>query len=333
MDFQFQYTQAIWLLAALGFFLLLFFLVIRWKKSASRRIGDPTLVKELIKNYSPNLFSVKFFLLCLAFAVGVLALMNPRKPGSSDGVSRKGIDVAIALDISKSMLATDHEPNRLQKAKEFVNKLMDAMPDDRIALVLFAGQAYLQMPLTTDHNAAKMFVSTADPYTMAAQGTVISDAMRVSSLAFNNKDRRFKTVVLISDGEDHDLASLETANEMAIQGIMINTVGIGSTTGAPIVDPTTGEQKKDASGNIVISKLNEVELKQIATVTNGTYLHLQDPDEAVKDMVTHLSQIEKKAFTDITLMNFKSYYWWLAALMFLLLILELFLPERKKIKS
>jgi Ca-activated chloride channel family protein len=208
---------------------------------------------------------------------------------------------------------------------------MDSMPNDRIALVLFAGRAYLQMPLTTDHNAARMFVETADPLTMAQQGTVISDAMRVSSLAFNNKERRFKTVVLISDGEDHDLASMETANEMAAQGIMINTVGLGSISGAPIVDPATGEQKKDASGNIVISKLNEDELKQIAATTNGIYIHLDDPNTAVTNMTDHLSQIEKKAFTDVTLMNFKSYYWWLAAAMLILLIAELFIPERKKL--
>ncbi len=294
-----------------------------------QKIGDPPLVKELIKNFSAPLFAMKFILLCIAFSAGVLALMNPRIPGEGDSIARKGIDVAIAMDVSKSMLATDIQPNRLQKAQEFTNKLMDALPEDRIALVLFAGRAFLQMPLTTDHNAAKMFVTTADPISMTSQGTVFSEAMRVSALAFNNKERRFKTVVLISDGEDHDLASLEAADEMVAQGIMINTIGIGSPIGSTIADPTTGEPKKDATGEIVLSKLNEEHLKQIARVTNGTYIHLQDTDKDVQQLLIHLSQIEKKAFTDVSMINFKSYYWWAAAIMLLLLLVEFFIPERK----
>lgn len=333
MYFQFQYKEAVWLFAAIGFFFLLFLLLNRWKRKTIRKIGDPYLVKDLIRNFSPALFSAKFLLLSLAFAAGVLAFMNPRKPGDTDGVARKGIDVVIALDISKSMLADDIPPNRLSRAKELINQLFDAMPDDRIGLVLFAGKAYLQMPLTTDHAAAKMFVATADPSTMQQQGTVISDAMKISSFAFNNRERRFKTVILISDGEDHDLNAIETANQMSEEGVMINTIGIGSPEGAPIVETTTGEQKKDAMGNIVISRLNEEELKQIAAATNGIYMRLQNTGAAVKEMLNHLSQIEKKAFTDFSLMNFKTYYWWFATAMFLLLLAEVFIPERKKVAA
>jgi Ca-activated chloride channel family protein len=257
--------------------------------------------------------------------------MNFRKPGSAGG-DRKGIDVAIAMDVSRSMYATDMQPNRLEKAKEFATELLNAMPDDRIALVLFAGKAYLQMPLTTDHEAAKMFITTAGSSALPQQGTVISDAMKISALAFNKADRRFKSVVLISDGEDHDMNALETAAQMAEQGINITTVGIGSPAGSPIIDPATGEQKKDLSGNIVISKLNEEELKQIAAATNGSYIQFQNTSEAVKNVLTHLSLIEKKAYTDISLMNFTTYFRWFAFPMFLLLLIEFFLPERKKVK-
>ena len=329
--FQFQYKDAVWFFAAVGFIVLLFILVLSWKKNTIRKIGDEHLVKELVKGYSQRLFIAKFILICLAFAVGIVAVMNPRKPGEGAGVNRKGIDVAIALDVSKSMLATDLQPNRLQTARNFIYKLMDGMPNDRIALILFAGRAYMQMPLTTDHNAAKMFVQTADPMTMSQPGTALSDAMRVSAYAFNNMERRFKTVVLMSDGEDHDPASLEAAEEMSSQGIMVNTVGIGSPTGAPIVDPTTGTQKLDASGNVVISKLNEEHLKQIATTTNGIYIHLNEPDIALKQLSDHLGQIEKKAFTDLSLVNYRSYYWWFAFAMLLLLFAEFFLPEKKPV--
>jgi Ca-activated chloride channel family protein len=331
MSFYLQYKEAVWLLGAIAFFIILFLLALSRKKKIIRKIGEPRLVKELIRNYSAILFTLKFLILCFAFAAGVLALMNFRKPGGPGG-ERKGIDVTIALDVSRSMYATDFQPNRLEKAKEFAIQLMNAMPEDRIALVLFAGKAYLQMPLTTDHEAAKMFIATAAPSALPQQGTVISDAMKISAMAFNKADRRFKSVVLISDGEDHDMNALETAAEMAEQGINITTVGIGSPGGSPIIDPANGEQKKDLSGNVVISKLNEEELKQIAATTNGSYIQFQQTDEAVKNVLTHLSQIEKKAYTDISLMNFTTYFRWFTFPMFLLLLIEFFIPERKKIK-
>jgi len=299
-----------------------------------KRIGDKNLVKNLIRNYSPGLFSLKFSLLSVAFAAGVVTAMDLRKPGDTEGVNRKGIDVVIALDVSKSMLATDLAPNRLERAKQLIGKLMNAMPNDRIGLVLFAGKAYLQMPLTTDHGAASMFVSSASPDAVPQQGTVVSEAIRRSANAFNAAERRFKAVVLISDGEDHDAEAVKTAKEFAEQGLMINTVGIGSPEGSYIPDPSTGQNKIDpATGSAVISKLNEDELKQIAANTNGIYIRLQESDDAVKQLQEHLSQIESKAFGDVSLMNFKAYYLWFAAAMLIFLLAEYFIPETKKVKQ
>jgi Ca-activated chloride channel family protein len=331
LNFQFQYTWFIWLLAAIPFFILLFILLMRWKRKTVKRMGDKKLVKELTTNFSPKLFSLKFLFLLLAFASGVIAVMNLRKPGDAEGVVRKGIDVVIALDVSKSMLATDLQPSRLERAKQFINKLMTAMPDDRIGLVLFAGKAYMQMPLTTDHSAAQMYVSSAGPDAVPQQGTVISDALKMSANAFNTADRRFKAVVLISDGEDHDEEAIKTAKELADQGMMINTVGIGSPEGSTIIDPATGTNKKDETGNDVITRLNEEELKAIAASTNGVYVRLQGSDEAVNVVKKNLSQIESRAFGDVSLMNFKTYYWWFATVMFIFLLAETFIPERKKV--
>ncbi len=264
-------------------------------------------------------------------AIGILAAMNPRQPGETDNTNRKGIDVAIALDVSKSMLATDLPPNRLERAKQFIGKLMAEMPNDRIALVLFAGKAYLQMPLTVDHGAAKMFVSSASPDAVPQQGTVISDALNMSANVFNNAEKRFKAVVLISDGEAHEEEAVKTATDLAEQGVMINTIGIGSPEGATITDPATGELKKDAAGTTIISKLNEEVLKELATATNGIYIRLESSDEAVAVLKKQLSQIESKAFGDVSQMNFKTYYMWLAGGMLLLLLIESFIPERKKV--
>jgi len=292
------------------------------------------LVKALIKTYSPGLFSLKFGLLSIAFAAGVVTVMDLRKPGDAEGINRKGIDVVIALDVSKSMLATDLAPNRLERAKQLIGKLMNVMPNDRIGLVLFAGKAYLQMPLTTDHAAAAMFVSSASPDAVPQQGTVVSEAIRRSANTFNAAERRFKAVVLISDGEDHDPEAVKTAKELVEQGMMINTVGIGSPEGSYIPDPATGQNKVDpATGSAIISKLNEEELKEIAASTNGIYIRLQESDEAVKQLQEHLSQIESKAYSDVSLVNFKAYYWWFAAAMLVLLLAEYFIPETKKAKQ
>ncbi|MEI9806672.1 MAG: VWA domain-containing protein [Bacteroidota bacterium] len=293
-------------------------------------MGDKKLVKELTRNFSPKLFTLKFIILLLAITTGITAAMNLRKPGDADGVNRKGIDVVIALDVSKSMLAADLQPSRLERAKQFIGKLMNAMPDDRIGLVLFAGKAYMQMPLTTDHGAAQLFVSSAGPDAVPQQGTVISEALKMSANAFNTAERRYKAVVLISDGEDHDADAVKTAKDLAEQGMMINTVGIGSTEGAYIIDPSTGENKKDETGNPVISKLNEEELRSIAENTNGAYIRLSGSDEAVEAVKKQLSQIESRAFGDVSLMNFKTYYWWFAGAMLILLIAENFVPERKE---
>lgn len=294
-------------------------------------MGDPRLVKMLISNYSPGLFLVKFILLVLAFGAGVVAVMNLRKPAADETSSRKGIDVVIALDVSKSMLATDVAPNRLERAKQLVTKLMEAMPDNRIGLVVFAGRAYLQMPLTTDYGAAQLYVSAAAPEAVPFQGTVISEALQQSANAFNTTERRFKAVILISDGEDHDPQAVNTAKDLSAQGMMINTVGIGSPEGSYIPDSTTGQNKKDEFGNDVISRLNEDELKQIAENTNGVYIRLQDSDDAVRQLMQQFSGIEGKAYGDVSLMNFQTYYWWFAIAMFVLLLAEYFIPETKKL--
>jgi Ca-activated chloride channel family protein len=331
LNLQFQHIEFIYGLAVIAFFILLFIFLIRWKRKVVKRMGDKKLVRQLTNNFSSKLFNLKFILVLLALAAGVIAIMNLRKPADADSLSRKGIDVVIAMDVSKSMLATDLQPNRLERAKQFVIKLMNAMPDDRIALVLFAGKAYMQMPLTTDHNAAQMFVSSASPAAIPQQGTVISDALKMSAKAFNTAERRFKAVVLISDGEDHDPDADKTSKDLAEQGMMINTVGIGSAEGSYIVDPATGEHKKDETGNDVITKLNEEELKLLAENTNGVYVHLQNSEEAVDAVKKNLSQIDRKALGDVSLMNFKTYYWWFAGAMLIFLLAENFIPERKKV--
>lgn len=329
-DYQFQYPQAFWLLAAVPLLVIVFALNLAWKKKTRKKMGDPALIRQLKAGYSPLKNTMKFIMVLLAFMLGCIALANPRKPDRNSGDARRGIDIVVALDISNSMKATDVSPDRLTRAKQFMLKLIDNMHDDRLGLVLFAGNAYAQMPLTFDREAAKLYVSAANPGYISAQGTSIGDAFRKSGLLFEADAERFKSIILITDGETHDEDALDMAKEMANMGVMINTLGLGSPSGTTIPD-STGNPKKDASGNVVISKLNEEILKEIAQRTNGRYILLESVDAAIRDIQNQYSGIEKKALGDASLFNYTSYCHWAALPMVLLLMIEVFIPDRKKI--
>lgn len=330
MNWQFQYKEAAFLFIAAGLLLLLFLNLLRWKSVVTRRIGDPLLVKQLLTPFSQKRFVLRFVLVLFAFAAGILAIMNPRVPGDSDNKTRKGIDIAIALDVSKSMLATDLAPDRLERARQLISKFIQQMPDDRVALILFAGKAYLQLPLTVDHSAATMFVSGVTTDAVPQQGTVISDALQMSAGVFNPADKRFKAVLLITDGEDHDVDAVSTARELAEKGVMVNTIGIGSPEGATITEPGTGQPKRDLAGNVIISKLNEEILKELADATNGVYVRLQNSEDAITTIKKQLAQIERKAYGDVSLMQYTSYYMWFAAAMLFLLLIESVIPVTQK---
>lgn len=326
---RFQHTEYLVPLAVVPFLVLLYFFVLQWKKKTIKKIGDERLVKEMIRNYSPQKFALKFLLVTIAFAAAVLAMANPRSKTGTEKVDRNGIDVMIALDVSKSMLAQDIKPTRLDRAKQLLSKLIDKLSNDRIGIVVFAGRAYQQMPLTGDHGAAKMYLAAASPEVVPTQGTVIADALKMCDGAFNGKEKKYKTVILISDGEDHDEGAIKTAGQMANEGIVINTVGIGSPTGATIIDEMTNEPKKDNNGNTVVTKLNEQELKDIAAKGNGTYQLFNNTDEVVASLDARLSTMDQRTVTEDSLVNYKSFFQWFAGLALLLLMTELFLSERR----
>lgn len=327
--FRFQHIDYLIALAAIPLLAALFYLVLKWKKDTKKKIGDEKLVNQLIGNYSSKNFLIKFIVSTLALALIIGGIANPQRPGDMENVNRKGVDLVLAMDVSKSMLAEDIKPNRLERARQVVYKLMDRLPDDRIGLVLFAGRAYLQMPLSTDHAAARMYIQQAGPDVVPTQGTIIAEALRMGNTAFNSKERKFKSIILITDGEDHDPAAVQLAQQLVTEGVMINTVGIGSPTGAPIVDPMTREYKKDEHGNTIISRLNEAELQQLASVSKGVYVRLDDVDAAVKKIIDQLGTIEQTALEDSAFRDYKNYFQWLLAAGLLLVVIEFFWPERK----
>ncbi|MEP7278114.1 MAG: VWA domain-containing protein [Bacteroidota bacterium] len=329
LNFRFEHIEFLVALAALPLLVLLFIWTLRWKTKMQQKMGDPLLVQALVKNYSATKFSLKCILALIAFALLVVAAANLQQPGVTDNINRKGVDVMVALDVSNSMLAEDVKPSRLEKAKQFVTKLIDKMDNDRIGLVVFAGRAYMQMPLTTDHAAAAMYIQNAGPDAVPTQGTVIGEALRISGSGFNSKERKYKSIVLISDGEDHDPEALKMAQSLSQSGVMINTVGIGSPEGSPIIDYNTNETRKDAQGNTIITKLNETELQQLAASTHGIYIRLNDADDAAAKVTAQLATIEQTTTGDKSFTDYKSYFQWFLAAALLFLLIETFIPERK----
>jgi Ca-activated chloride channel family protein len=326
---SFQHPEYLFALCGIPAMVVLFLLYVKWKKQTIKKIGDPVLVQQLISDYSPRKFSIKFILITTAFALMAIALANPRKPFGSSNIKRNGIDVMIAFDVSKSMLAQDIKPNRLERAKQLISKLIDKMPDDRIGIVVFAGRAYLQMPLTSDLVAAKLYLSIASTEVVPTQGTVIGDALKMCYTAFNTKEKKYKSIVLISDGEDHDENAVKLSRSLADEGVVVNTVGIGSAEGATIDDPITGEQKKDTEGKTVITKLNETELKNIAAATGGIYQLFTNTDEVADAIDGQLKTMEQRGITETSLASYQHYFRWLLGAALLLLLIDFFTSEKK----
>lgn len=314
--------------------LLVYVLQVLRRRRAVRKMGDPKLVKQLLRNAAPGRQTLKFVLGLLAFILGCLALANPRQPEKGTIDVRKGIDVVLALDVSNSMLAAEGGTTRLQAARRLMTELVKRLPNDRVGLVLFAGNAYVQMPLTFDRGAADLFISTASPAAIKAQGTAIADALQKASASFDPESERFQAIVLITDGETHDEGAIDKAKELAEAGVVINTVGIGSPGGTTLMDTTTGTARRDASGNVIITKLNEALLQQLAAATKGQYLHLSgNTDEVVAALVGRFRQMEQKGIGDTSQVSYKTLYLWFAVPMALLLLLEIFIPNRKKAKT
>ena len=310
---------------------LLFIGVLRWKRNTRKALGDEQLIDALTVNYSPRLYNIKFILVAITLALGILAMANLRKPKAGEGdEKRAGIDVMIALDVSKSMLSEDIKPSRLEKAKQCVNMLTDQIDNNRVGLVLFAGQAYLQMPLTSDITASKLYLSNASTDAVAVQGTDISSALQLCQNSLDTKEKKYKAVVLISDGEDHDPKTKDMLQDLYDNGVVVYTIGIGTASGSPIVE-AGNVYKTDINGQTVISKLNEEELKMIAEKTGGAYYHLDNSLTTASAVATQLNSMDKKQLEgNGGARQYTSFFPYFIALMVIILIAEVFIPETKK---
>lgn len=326
---SFQHTEFLIGLLVLIPLYALFFLVLKWKKKVKKQIGDEELVNALTADYSAKNFNYKFLFITAALTLCILGAANIRKPAKGNTGNRTGIDVMVALDVSNSMLAQDIKPNRLERAKQVINSIIDKIGNNRMGMIVFAGQAYLQMPLTSDLAAARIYISNASPDAVPAQGTVIGDALRMCNSALDTKEKKYKAVILISDGEDHDEKADAALKELQDNGVVVYTVGIGSPEGSPIFDPLTTDYKKDENGNTVVSKLNEKDLQNIAAQTGGQYYLFTSAGEVANQLAASIDQMEKKQIGGTGIRVYSSYFQWFVLAAFILLLLETVIPERK----
>ncbi len=325
----FQNTEFLLGLLVLIPLVALFIYVLRWKKKVKKEMGDPELVTALTDDYSPKYYNYKFVFIIAALTLCIIGAANIRTPKAGSTGNRSGVDVMVALDVSNSMLAQDIKPNRLERAKQVLSKIIAQMGDNRLGLVVFAGKAFLQMPLTSDLAAASLYISNASPDAVPTQGTVIGDALRLCNASLDTKEKKYKAVILISDGEDHDEKADAVLKDLQDNGVIVHTIGIGSPEGAPIFDPGDNDYKKDENGNTVVSKLNQKDLEAIATQTGGQYYLFSNADDVANKVIASLDTMEKKQIGGSAIRVYDSYFQWFLLGAFILLVLEIIIPERK----
>ncbi len=327
--FQFQHFEHLYALGILPALVVLFIGALYWRKKKISKLGDAALVAEQIRGYIPGRNTLKFILAASALFLMIVGFANLQAGDKAEKVERKGVDVIIALDVSKSMLAKDIQPNRLTRAKQLIMRMTEKMGNDRIALVVFAGKAYLQVPLTIDFSALKMLLQNVSPDMIPTQGTVIGEAVDLSMRSFSQNERKYKSLVIISDGEDHDEKAIEKIREAADAGIVVHTVGVGSPQGTTLYDEQTKALKLDENGNPVVSRLNEEELKSIAAAGHGTYSLLQNTDDVADKITGSLDAMEQKNLGSMLYTEFTSYFQYFLAAGLVLLLLEWIIPGAK----
>lgn len=330
---QFDEKLYFYLLGIVPVMVLLFLLLQVWKRNAQREFGSPKSLKRLAPDRS-NLKSVlKLIVLLLGLSFLTLGLVNPKIGTKLETVKREGVDIVFAVDVSKSMLAEDIAPNRLEKAKRLVSEIINQLASDRIGIIAYAGQAYPQLPITTDYSAAKMFLQAMNTDMLSSQGTAINSAIELATTYYNDEEQTNRVLFIISDGEDHSGDSTIDAVDDAIEnGIRIFTVGVGKPKGAPIPIKRNGiveSLKKDSQGEVVISKLNETVLTEIATEGNGLYINGANTEEAVEIIKEQLNQMDKKEFEAKQFAEYKDQFQWFLGIGLFFLFLDIFLLERK----
>ncbi|MBQ8949521.1 MAG: VWA domain-containing protein [Prevotella sp.] len=327
--FRFEDPIYLWLLVLIPVLALVRFLTYRNQKRRIRKLGDPALLKELMPDVSRFRPVVKFWLLQAALALLIVMLARPQMGTKISQEKRTGIETIIALDISNSMRAEDIVPSRLDRSKMMVENLVDHFTNDKIGLIVFAGDAFVQLPITSDYVSAKMFLSSIDPSMMATQGTDIATAISMATNSFTQEEGIGKAIIVITDGEDHEGGALEAAKSAKDKGMNVFVLGVGSPQGAPIPIPGTGDYMKDNTGNTVMSALNEDMCRQVAQAGGGAYIHVENNSAAQQQLDNELDKLSKKETSTTVYSDFDEQFQAFGILALLLLIVEICIFDRR----
>ena len=327
--FRFESPIYLYLLVLIPLLALIRYLSYRNQKKRFRKFGEPSLLKALMPDVSRFRPSVKFWILQGALALLIVMLARPQMGTKINHEKRVGIETIIAMDISNSMRAEDIVPSRLDRSKMMVENLVDHFTNDKIGLIVFAGDAFVQLPITSDYVSAKMFLSSIDPSMMASQGTDIARAIEMASHSFTQEEGIGKAIVVITDGEDHEGGAVEAAEAAKKNGMRVYVLGVGSTQGAPIPVPGTGNYMQDNTGNTVMSALNEDMCKQVAQAGGGAYIHVENNSAAQEQLDNELDKLAKKETSTAVYSEFDEQFQAFGVLALLLLILEICIFDRR----
>jgi Ca-activated chloride channel family protein len=329
--FRFANPDFLYLLLLLPVIVILYIINEFRKKRALLRLGDINIVGNLIPEMSKTRSAVKFLLQIIAVTAGIIMLSRPQFGSKLEDVKKQGVEVIIALDVSNSMLAEDIQPDRLTRAKQAISRLVDNLDNDKIGLIVFAGDAYTQIPVTTDYISAKMFLSTISPAMVPKQGTAIGAAISLGIRSFSPGEGKSKAMIIITDGENHEDDPVKNAEDAAKAGIVIHTIGIGSTEGVPVPVMNNGKKEylKDAGGNTVITKLDEEILKKIAISTNGSYVRASNSTIGLDEIFSEIRKMKSQELESTMYTEYNDQFQFFAALALFLLLVDFIVMERK----
>ncbi len=330
--YELEETKYLWLLVALPLLTLIFLFNLYWQRRKQREFGDADLLRKLTPERSVFKNVLKFVLVILALASLVWALVNPKIGTKIETVKREGIDIVFAMDVSKSMLAEDVAPNRLEKSKQLVSQIINNLGSDRIGIVAYAGSAFPVLPITSDYGVAKMFLQSMSPGMVSSQGTSLDEAIKMSVGYFDKDSKTNKLLILISDGEDHSEGAEDAADEARKAGLKIITIGVGTERGGPIPLRRNGvvdSFQRDQNNEVVISKLNQSTLEAIAKSTKGGYVNGNSTKQVLDYIKNALDHIEKTEFESTQMADFESQFQWFIGIAFALLFIDIFLLERR----
>lgn len=325
---RFEDPIYLWMLLIIPILVLMRFIVWRKRKRNLRKFGDPSLLKEMMPDVSKYRPTIKFCLLLSAITILIFMIARPQVGSKISHEKREGIEVLIALDISNSMLAQDVIPSRLEKSKLLIEDLVDHFTNDKVGLVVFAGDAFVQLPITNDYVSAKMFLQNINPSLITTQGTDLARAISLSQSCFTQREHIGRAIIVITDGEDHEGGALEAAREAYKKGINVFILGVGTSKGAPIPDGNGG-YLKDNSGQTVLSALNEQMCQQVAKAGNGVYIHVDNTSDAQERLNKELSKLQSGISDTVVYSEYNEQFQIFGIILLLLLIVETILLESR----